>query len=153
MFSPTARKRWDVRGVWGLDGRRSVPCRTCTRVFHDGCLREICYLSTEALQEMRETAHTTTGWSCYYCVSSLFMNTYTLCHIQTHLQAHFQSLSVCSCFLVITVNVFQFVARIHSAGMSGLFIFICEAVLKEQFTQKLQWPDCHRCSQSLREIH
>ncbi|XP_073685874.1 PHD finger protein 24 isoform X2 [Garra rufa] len=55
----------EVCEVWTADDL--FPCRTCTRVFHDGCLREMGYLSTEALQEMRETAHTTTGWSCYYC--------------------------------------------------------------------------------------
>uniref|UniRef100_A0A8C1BMF0 PHD finger protein 24 n=1 Tax=Cyprinus carpio carpio TaxID=630221 RepID=A0A8C1BMF0_CYPCA len=55
----------EVCEVWTADDL--FPCRTCTRVFHDGCLREMGYLSTEALQEMRETAHTTSGWSCYYC--------------------------------------------------------------------------------------
>ncbi|XP_043107053.1 PHD finger protein 24 isoform X3 [Puntigrus tetrazona] len=55
----------EVCEVWTADDL--FPCRTCTRVFHDGCLREMGYLSSEALQEMRETAHTTTGWSCYYC--------------------------------------------------------------------------------------
>lgn len=128
---PVNDEMCEVCEVWTADDL--FPCRTCTRVFHDGCLREMGYLSTEALQEMRETAHTTTGWSCYYCVSSLFDE---YMHTLSHLQAHFQSLAVCSCFLVITVNVFQSVARIHSAGVSGLFIFICAAVLKEQFTQK-----------------
>ncbi|XP_051973317.1 PHD finger protein 24-like [Xyrauchen texanus] len=55
----------EVCEVWTADDL--FPCRMCTRVFHDGCLREMGYLSTEALQEMREMAHTTTGWSCYYC--------------------------------------------------------------------------------------
>lgn len=55
----------DVCEVWTADDL--YPCRICTRVFHDGCLRELGYLSTEALQEMRDTAHTVTGWSCYYC--------------------------------------------------------------------------------------
>lgn len=53
--------------VWTADDL--YPCRICTRVFHDGCLRELGYLRAEALQEMRDTAHTVTGWSCYYCVS------------------------------------------------------------------------------------
>uniref|UniRef100_A0A673H6X7 PHD finger protein 24-like n=1 Tax=Sinocyclocheilus rhinocerous TaxID=307959 RepID=A0A673H6X7_9TELE len=67
---PVNDEMCEVCEVWTADDL--FPCRTCTRVFHDGCLQEMGYLSTEALQEMRETAHTTTGWSCYYCVSSLF---------------------------------------------------------------------------------
>lgn len=66
---PVNDEMCEVCEVWTADDL--FPCRTCTRVFHDGCLREMGYLSTEALQEMRETAHTTSGWSCYYCVSSL----------------------------------------------------------------------------------
>lgn len=57
----------DVCEVWTADDL--YPCRICTRVFHDGCLRELGYLRAEALQEMRDTAHSATGWSCYYCVS------------------------------------------------------------------------------------
>ncbi|XP_051540117.1 PHD finger protein 24-like isoform X2 [Myxocyprinus asiaticus] len=64
---PVNDEMCEVCEVWTADDL--FPCRMCTRVFHDGCLREMGYLSTEALQEMRETAHTTTGWSCYYCVS------------------------------------------------------------------------------------
>ncbi|XP_067289504.1 PHD finger protein 24 isoform X2 [Pseudorasbora parva] len=62
---PVNDEMCEVCEVWTADDL--FPCGTCTRVFHDGCLREMGYLSTEALQEMRETAHTTTGWSCYYC--------------------------------------------------------------------------------------
>ncbi|XP_016413156.1 PHD finger protein 24-like [Sinocyclocheilus rhinocerous] len=62
---PVNDEMCEVCEVWTADDL--FPCRTCTRVFHDGCLQEMGYLSTEALQEMRETAHTTTGWSCYYC--------------------------------------------------------------------------------------
>ncbi|XP_042620792.1 LOW QUALITY PROTEIN: PHD finger protein 24-like [Cyprinus carpio] len=54
--------------VWTADDL--FPCRTCTGVFHDGCLREVGYLSTEALQGMmrRDVSHTTqSGLSCYYC--------------------------------------------------------------------------------------
>lgn len=57
----------EVCEVWTADDL--FPCRTCTRVFHDGCLKEIGYLRADTVQEMKETAHTTTGWSCYYCVS------------------------------------------------------------------------------------
>ncbi|XP_022536834.2 PHD finger protein 24 isoform X1 [Astyanax mexicanus] len=62
---PVNDEMCEVCEVWTADDL--FPCRTCTRVFHDGCLREIGYLRADALQEMRETAHTTTGWSCYYC--------------------------------------------------------------------------------------
>ncbi|XP_031433775.2 PHD finger protein 24 isoform X1 [Clupea harengus] len=55
----------DVCEVWTADDL--FPCRTCTRVFHDGCVRELGYLRAEALQAMKDTAHTTAGWSCYYC--------------------------------------------------------------------------------------
>ncbi|XP_073334805.1 PHD finger protein 24 [Pagrus major] len=62
---PTSDEMCDVCEVWTADDL--YPCRICTRVFHDGCLRELGYLRAEALQEMRDTAHTVTGWSCYYC--------------------------------------------------------------------------------------
>uniref|UniRef100_A0A673H5R7 PHD finger protein 24-like n=1 Tax=Sinocyclocheilus rhinocerous TaxID=307959 RepID=A0A673H5R7_9TELE len=71
---PVNDEMCEVCEVWTADDL--FPCRTCTRVFHDGCLQEMGYLSTEALQEMRETAHTTTGWSCYYCVISLLSPTF-----------------------------------------------------------------------------
>ncbi|XP_029509054.1 PHD finger protein 24-like isoform X2 [Oncorhynchus nerka] len=62
---PVNDEMCEVCEVWTANDL--FPCRTCTRVFHDGCLRELGYLRTELLQEMRETAHTSTGWSCYYC--------------------------------------------------------------------------------------
>lgn len=62
---PPSEEMCDVCEVWTADDL--YPCRICTRVFHDGCLRGLGYLSSEALQEMRDTAHTVTGWSCYYC--------------------------------------------------------------------------------------
>ncbi|KAM9794515.1 PHD finger protein 24 isoform 3-T3 [Syngnathus typhle] len=62
---PRGDEMCDVCEVWTADDL--YPCRICTRVFHDGCLRELGYLRAEALQEMRDTAHTVTGWSCYYC--------------------------------------------------------------------------------------
>lgn len=64
---PASDEMCDVCEVWTADDL--YPCKICTRVFHDGCLRELGYLRAEALQEMRDTAHTVTGWSCYYCVS------------------------------------------------------------------------------------
>lgn len=64
---PPSDEMCDVCEVWTADDL--YPCRICTRVFHDGCLRELGYLRAEALQEMKDTAHTVTGWSCYYCVS------------------------------------------------------------------------------------
>lgn len=62
---PPSDEMCEVCEVWTADDL--YPCRTCTRVFHDGCLRELGYLRAEALQEMRDTAHSATGWSCYYC--------------------------------------------------------------------------------------
>ncbi|XP_026153829.1 PHD finger protein 24 [Mastacembelus armatus] len=62
---PPSDEMCDVCEVWTADDL--YPCRTCNRVFHDGCLRELGYLRAEALQEMKDTAHTVTGWSCYYC--------------------------------------------------------------------------------------
>lgn len=62
---PSRDEMCDVCEVWTADDL--FPCRICTRVFHDGCLRGLGYLSTEALLEMRDTAHTVPGWSCYYC--------------------------------------------------------------------------------------
>ncbi|XP_017281031.1 PHD finger protein 24 isoform X2 [Kryptolebias marmoratus] len=62
---PPSDEMCDVCEVWTADDL--YPCKICTRVFHDGCLRELGYLRAEALQEMRDTAHTVTGWSCYYC--------------------------------------------------------------------------------------
>lgn len=62
---PPSDEMCDVCEVWTADDL--YPCRICTRVFHDGCVRELGYLRAEALQEMRDTAHTVTGWSCYYC--------------------------------------------------------------------------------------
>ncbi|XP_063067315.1 PHD finger protein 24 [Engraulis encrasicolus] len=62
---PVNDEMCDVCEVWTADDL--FPCRTCTRVFHDGCVRELGYLRAEALQTMRDTAHTTAGWSCYYC--------------------------------------------------------------------------------------
>lgn len=64
---PPSDEMCDVCEVWTADDL--YPCRICTRVFHDGCLRELGYLRAEALQEMRDMAHGATGWSCYYCVS------------------------------------------------------------------------------------
>ncbi|XP_061071655.1 PHD finger protein 24-like [Conger conger] len=55
----------EICEVWTAEDL--FPCRTCSRVFHDGCLRELGYLRTAALEDMRESAHTATGWSCYYC--------------------------------------------------------------------------------------
>ncbi|TSM12492.1 PHD finger protein 24 [Bagarius yarrelli] len=63
---PVNDEMCEVCEVWTADDL--FPCRTCTRVFHDGCLKEIGYLRADTVQEMRETAHTTVGWSCYYCV-------------------------------------------------------------------------------------
>ena len=70
-LQPVNGEMCDVCEVWTADDL--FPCRTCTRVFHDGCVRELGYLRAEALQAMKDTAHTTAGWSCYYCVSIVFV--------------------------------------------------------------------------------
>ncbi|MBN3324155.1 PHF24 protein, partial [Atractosteus spatula] len=55
----------EICEVWTAEDL--YPCRVCTRVFHDGCLREMGYLHSDTLEDLTETAHTATGWSCYYC--------------------------------------------------------------------------------------
>ncbi|XP_057646983.1 PHD finger protein 24 isoform X2 [Chionomys nivalis] len=50
-----------------IPGSLLFPCRVCTRVFHDGCLRRMGYLQGNSAAEVTEVAHTETGWSCYYC--------------------------------------------------------------------------------------
>ncbi|XP_038661862.1 PHD finger protein 24 isoform X2 [Scyliorhinus canicula] len=55
----------DVCEVWTADDL--YPCRICSRVFHDGCLSRMAHLSPSSIQELKETAHTTVGWSCQYC--------------------------------------------------------------------------------------
>ncbi|KAM7241086.1 hypothetical protein CapIbe_007658 [Capra ibex] len=57
----------DVCEVWTAESL--FPCRVCTRVFHDGCLRRMGYIQGDSAAEVTETAHTETGWSCHYCVS------------------------------------------------------------------------------------
>ncbi|NWW48172.1 PHF24 protein, partial [Pedionomus torquatus] len=51
--------------VWTAESL--FPCRVCSRVYHDGCLRRMGYLQNDSAVEVTETAHTETGWSCYYC--------------------------------------------------------------------------------------
>ncbi|XP_051875492.1 PHD finger protein 24 [Pristis pectinata] len=55
----------DICEVWTAN--ELYPCRICTRVFHDGCLRRMAQLSPSSIQELKETAHTAVGWSCQYC--------------------------------------------------------------------------------------
>ncbi|XP_069760522.1 PHD finger protein 24 [Narcine bancroftii] len=55
----------DVCEVWTAN--ELYPCRVCTRVFHDGCLRRMAQLSPSGIQELKEMAHTAVGWSCQYC--------------------------------------------------------------------------------------
>lgn len=78
FLQPVNDEMCDVCEVWTADDL--FPCRICTKVFHDGCLKEIGYLRADTVQEMRETAHTTTGWSCCYCVS-LHLHDYILIYI------------------------------------------------------------------------
>ncbi|XP_036594654.1 PHD finger protein 24 [Trichosurus vulpecula] len=55
----------EICEVWTAESL--FPCRICTRVFHDGCLRRMGYLQGDSTVEVTEMAHTETGWSCYYC--------------------------------------------------------------------------------------
>ncbi|NWW93032.1 PHF24 protein, partial [Rhynochetos jubatus] len=55
----------EICEVWTAESL--FPCRVCSRVYHDGCLRRMGYLQKDSAVEVTETAHTETGWSCYYC--------------------------------------------------------------------------------------
>uniref|UniRef100_A0A8B9C0C5 PHD finger protein 24 n=1 Tax=Anser brachyrhynchus TaxID=132585 RepID=A0A8B9C0C5_9AVES len=55
----------EICEVWTAESL--FPCRVCSRVYHDGCLRRMGYLQNNSAVEVMETAHTETGWSCYYC--------------------------------------------------------------------------------------
>ncbi|NWT01091.1 PHF24 protein, partial [Mionectes macconnelli] len=55
----------EICEVWTAESL--FPCRICPRVYHDGCLRRMGYLQKDSTVEVTETAHTETGWSCYYC--------------------------------------------------------------------------------------
>ncbi|KAM9368048.1 PHD finger protein 24 [Phaethornis superciliosus] len=55
----------EICEVWTAESL--FPCRICCRVYHDGCLRRMGYLQGDSAAEVTETAHTETGWSCYYC--------------------------------------------------------------------------------------
>ncbi|XP_048706208.2 PHD finger protein 24 isoform X1 [Caretta caretta] len=55
----------EICEVWTAESL--FPCRVCTRVYHDGCLRRMGFLHNSSAVEVTETAHTETGWSCYYC--------------------------------------------------------------------------------------
>lgn len=57
----------DICEVWTAESL--FPCRVCTRVFHDGCLRRMGYIQGDGAAEVTQMAHTETGWSCHYCVS------------------------------------------------------------------------------------
>ncbi|XP_077202717.1 PHD finger protein 24 [Paroedura picta] len=55
----------DVCEVW--TGESLFPCRVCTRVYHDGCLRQMGFLAPDKAGDLIEAAHTETGWSCHRC--------------------------------------------------------------------------------------
>ncbi|XP_040399245.1 PHD finger protein 24-like [Cygnus olor] len=58
-------KMCEICEVWTAESL--FPCRICSRVYHDGCLRRMGYLQNDSAVEVMETAHTETGRSCYYC--------------------------------------------------------------------------------------
>ncbi|XP_044105378.1 LOW QUALITY PROTEIN: PHD finger protein 24-like [Neovison vison] len=55
----------DVCEVWTAESL--FPCRICTRVFHEGCLRRMGYIQGDSVAEVTETAHAEPGRSCHYC--------------------------------------------------------------------------------------
>ncbi|XP_059829797.1 PHD finger protein 24 [Hypanus sabinus] len=61
----TSDEMCEICEVWTAD--ELYPCRTCTRVFHDGCLQRVAQLGPGGIEELKETAHTAVGWSCQYC--------------------------------------------------------------------------------------
>nr|XP_020656371.1 PHD finger protein 24 [Pogona vitticeps] len=55
----------EVCEVWTAESL--LPCRVCTRVYHDGCLHRMGFLAEGDATEVLEVAHTETGWSCHCC--------------------------------------------------------------------------------------
>ncbi|XP_062984793.1 PHD finger protein 24 [Elgaria multicarinata webbii] len=56
----------EVCEVWTAESL--LPCRVCTRVYHDGCLRRMGFLPhDDDASEVIEAAHAEAGWSCYCC--------------------------------------------------------------------------------------
>ncbi|KAI6057803.1 PHD finger protein 24 [Aix galericulata] len=55
----------EICEVW--TAKSLFPCHICSRVYHNGCLHHMGYLQNDSTMEVMETAHTETGWSCYYC--------------------------------------------------------------------------------------
>uniref|UniRef100_A0ABM5FUR7 PHD finger protein 24 isoform X2 n=1 Tax=Pogona vitticeps TaxID=103695 RepID=A0ABM5FUR7_9SAUR len=55
----------EVCEVWTAESL--LPCRVCTRVYHDGCLHRMGFLAEGDATEVLEAAHTETGWSCHCC--------------------------------------------------------------------------------------
>ncbi|XP_018427576.1 PREDICTED: PHD finger protein 24-like, partial [Nanorana parkeri] len=72
----------EICEVWTAESL--YPCRICSRVFHDGCLRRMGYLQNDNALEVTEMAHTETGWSCYYCVSRSLFSMFHIAHIAHH---------------------------------------------------------------------
>ncbi|KAJ6663014.1 hypothetical protein lerEdw1_010835 [Lerista edwardsae] len=61
----TSDEACEVCEVWTAESL--LPCRVCTRVYHDGCLRRMGFLPREEASSVLEAAHSEAGWSCYYC--------------------------------------------------------------------------------------
>ncbi|XP_061463328.1 PHD finger protein 24 [Rhineura floridana] len=55
----------EVCEVWTAESL--LPCRVCTRVYHDGCLHRMGFLPQDSAAEVTEAAHSEAGWSCYSC--------------------------------------------------------------------------------------
>uniref|UniRef100_A0A8C6YCB9 PHD finger protein 24 n=1 Tax=Naja naja TaxID=35670 RepID=A0A8C6YCB9_NAJNA len=61
----TNEEMCEVCEVWTADSL--LPCRVCTKVYHDGCLLRMGLLSPAKPSEATEAAHSAVGWSCYHC--------------------------------------------------------------------------------------
>ncbi|XP_058028435.1 PHD finger protein 24 isoform X2 [Ahaetulla prasina] len=61
----TNEEMCEVCEVWTADSL--LPCRVCTKVYHDGCLQRMGLLSPAEASEAIEAAHSAVGWSCYHC--------------------------------------------------------------------------------------
>ncbi|XP_070592537.1 PHD finger protein 24 [Erythrolamprus reginae] len=55
----------EVCEVWTADSL--LPCRVCTKVYHDGCLQRMGLLSPAEVSDAIQAAHSAVGWSCYHC--------------------------------------------------------------------------------------
>ncbi|KAG8131348.1 hypothetical protein E2320_017906 [Naja naja] len=70
----TNEEMCEVCEVWTADSL--LPCRVCTKVYHDGCLLRMGLLSPAKPSEATEAAHSAVGWSCYHCEMNSLSNAF-----------------------------------------------------------------------------